>query len=91
MNKTELISKVAESTDVPKHYVEIVTDSLFESISRSVAVGEIVKVRNFGTFTTVRKSSRTGVNPRTKEPLEIPAHTAIRFVAGKDFKAEVNG
>jgi DNA-binding protein HU-beta len=90
MNKAELIDKIAKDTDVPKQYITIVVDSLFDSISRSIAIGESVKVRNFGTFATSVRSSRTGVNPRTKEPIQIPSHTAIRFVAGKELKAEVN-
>lgn len=91
MNKAELIDRIAEDTDVPKQYITIVADSLFDSIKQTIAVGESVKVRNFGTFTTIRRSSRMGVNPRTKQPLEIPAATAIKFVASKELTAEVNG
>jgi DNA-binding protein HU-beta len=90
MNKSELIDKIAKDTNVPKQYISIVADSLFDSISRSIAAGESVKVRNFGTFTISRRSSRTGRNPRTKEPLEIPAHTAVRFIAGEELKGAIN-
>ena len=91
MNKTELIAEVAELTRLPKAYVTEIADKLIDAIRDQIAGGEAVKIRNFGTFKPVKRLARTGVNPRTKEPIEIPSSTAIKFVAASQLTAEVNG
>jgi nucleoid DNA-binding protein len=91
MNKTKLIDEVAESTRLPKAHVAEIADKLINAISDQITSGGTVKIRNFGTFKLLRKRARTGTNPRTKEPLEIPAATAIKFVPAKELVAEVNG
>jgi DNA-binding protein HU-beta len=50
-----------------------------------------VQLVGFGTFEPKQRSARTGLNPQTKEPVEIPAATVPSFKAGKAFKDSVNG
>lgn len=90
MNKTQLIEEIAELTRLPKTHVTEVADKLIGVISDQIASGGSVKIRNFGTFKLLKRRARTGINPRTKEPLEIPPATAIKFVPAKELVREVN-
>jgi DNA-binding protein HU-beta len=91
MNKAELINEIATDTRLSKAHVAEITDKLIDTINTELVSGGTVKIRNFGTFKLLKKRARTGVNPRTKQPIEIPAATAIKFVPAKELVAEVNG
>ena len=87
MQKSELIRKVTEETGLPLSTVESVLNTTFLTIAESVASGEKVTIAGFGTFERKVRSARTGINPRTKEKVEIPESLAPTFKAGKSFKA----
>ena len=91
MNRKELISKVAEATDLTKKDATAAVDSVFAAIEEAVAAGDKVSIPGFGTFESKSHAARTGRNPRTKEAVEIPASTVPSFKAGKAFKEKVNG
>ena len=55
-----------------------------------MAAGEKVTLTGFGTFETVERSARTGINPATGEKILIPESKAVKFKAGKAFKEAVN-
>jgi DNA-binding protein HU-beta len=90
MNRTELVSRVAENTKISKRLIDEVTDELFDTIKDALISEDSVKIRNFGTFKTLRKVARTGVNPRTQESIEIPASVAIKFIAASQVVEELN-
>ena len=90
MNRTELVSRVAENTKISKRLIDEVTDELFDTIKDALISEDSVKIRNFGTFKTLRKVARTGVNPRTQESIEIPASIAIKFIAASQVVEELN-
>ena len=79
MNKTELIAAVAEKAGLTKKDVE-----------KAVAEKGKVQLIGFGTFEARTRNARTGKNPRTNEPIKIPAATVPAFKAGKAFKDAVN-
>ena len=66
-----------------------VVDGVFDHIVSHVAQGDRVVVSGFGSFATVERSARTGVNPQTGKPLAIKAHTAVKFKPGVAFKDAV--
>ena len=80
MNKTELIAAVAEKAGLTKKDVE----------KAEVAKKGKVQLIGFGTFEARTRNARTGKNPRTNEPIKIPAATVPAFKAGKAFKDAVN-
>lgn len=90
MNKTELIKEVAERTGETQAAVEKVINSTLDTITDTLAKKESVTLIGFGTFETRERAARKGINPQTKEPLEIPASTAAAFRAGKGLKDAVN-
>ncbi|HOK87972.1 MAG TPA: HU family DNA-binding protein [Fervidobacterium sp.] len=90
MNKKTLVNAVAEKTQLKKKDVKAVIDTLFETISESLEKGEKVQLVDFGTFEVKRMEGRTGVNPRTKAKIKIPARNVPKFRPGKVLKARVN-
>ena len=89
MNKTELIEKLAGACDLSKASANRVVDTFVEVVTKSLAGGGDVVLVGFGTFTTSRRSARTGRNPQTGEVINIPAATVPKFKAGKKLKDAV--
>jgi len=90
MNKTELIAAVAEKTDVTKKDAEKAVAAVLETVTDALAAGEKVQLVGFGTFEVRTREARTGKNPRTGEPVAIPASKVPAFKAGKALKDVVN-
>lgn len=89
MTKTDLVSAVAEKASVTKKDAGAVLDALIEEIIGAVKKGDRVQLVGFGTFELRERAARTGLNPQTKEQIEIPASKAPAFKAGKAFKDAV--
>lgn len=89
MNKAELTARVARDTRMTKVKAARVIDSLLEHVMRSLKKGERASLVGFGTFTVTRRRARTGRNPQTGTPIQIPARRVVRFTAGKTLKAEI--
>ena len=90
MNKSELIDAVAASADIPKAQAGRALDAVLESVTGSLAKGEQVVLVGFGTFSVKDRAARTGRNPQTGDPIDIPAATIPSFKAGKALKDAVN-
>lgn len=89
MTKTDLVSAVAEKVCVTKKDAGAILDALIEEIIGAVKKGDRVQLVGFGTFELRERAARTGLNPQTKEQIEIPASKAPAFKAGKAFKDAV--
>ena len=89
MNKSELISVVAEKADLTKKDTEKVVSAVFGSIEESLSKGEKVQVIGFGTFDVRARKEREGRNPATGETIQIPAVKVPVFKAGKALKDSV--
>ncbi|GAA0121106.1 MAG: HU family DNA-binding protein [Clostridium argentinense] len=90
MNKSELITSMAEKSGLTKKESEVALKAFIESVEEALGRGEKVQLVGFGTFETRERAARMGRNPRTKEEIEIPASKAPVFKAGKEFKDIVN-
>ena len=86
MNKTDLIAKVAERSDITKKDAEKIVTAVIDTIIETVAEGDKVQIVGFGTFEQRVRKEREGVDPRTREKLVIPASKVPAFKAGKSFK-----
>ena len=89
MTKTDLVSAVAKKAGVTKKDAGAVLDALIEENIGAVKKGDRVQLVGFGTFELRERAARTGLNPQTKEQIEIPASKAPAFKAGKAFKDAV--
>ncbi len=89
MNKTELINAVAEKAGLTKVDAKAALDATLGAISEALAKGEKVALLGFGTFAVNEKGARTGINPRTKEKIEIAARKTVKFKAGAELDNKV--
>lgn len=85
MNKTELINAVAEKANLSKAQAKAALDATLNTISEALLKEDKVALIGFGTFSVAEKPARTGINPRTKEKIEILARKAVKFKAGADL------
>lgn len=85
MNKTGLINAIAEKANLSKVQAKAALDATINTISEQLANGDKVALIGFGTFAVSEKTARTGINPRTKEKIEIPARKAVKFKAGAEL------
>ena len=90
MNKTELISSIAEKAELTKKDAEAALKAFTETVEEVLASGDKIQLVGFGTFETRERAAREGRNPRTKEPITIPASTVPVFKAGAVLKEKVN-
>lgn len=90
MNKQDLVSKVADSADISKQKAASAVDAVIEAIKGSLKAGDDVRLVGFGTFSVSQRAATTGRNPRTGEPIKIPASKQPKFRPGKELKEAVN-
>ncbi len=90
MTKTELISAVAQKTELSKKDSEKAVSAVIEAITEALTNGDKVSLVGFGTFEVKERAARKGVNPRTKETIDIPASKLPSFKAGKALKDAVS-
>jgi DNA-binding protein HU-beta len=89
MTKEELIAKMSASAGITKVAAGTALEAFTAAVSASLKKGHRVSLVNFGTFSVSKRKARTGRNPRTGEPLKIPAARVAKFSAGKELKAAV--
>ena len=83
MNKTELVSAMAERLGASKKHSEEALTVALDLITEALAEGEKVQLVGFGSFEVRERAPRIGRNPRTKEEVTIPASKAVQFKSGK--------
>lgn len=87
MNKTELIETIAQRTDLSKKDVQAVMDTFEDIAGDIVAKGkDTLTIPGFLKFEQTRRAARTGRNPQTGEPLQVPASNAAKVTAGSKLK-----
>jgi len=85
----DLITSVAEETELSRAKATEVVDAVFNAIEGALKKQDEVRLVGFGTFATAQRKAGTGRNPRTGEEMQIPASTTVRFKAGKGLKDAV--
>ncbi|MCS6999304.1 MAG: HU family DNA-binding protein [Bacteroidota bacterium] len=90
MNKAELVEAVAKTTGLSKAQAESALNATLHAIQASLAKGQHVSLVGFGTFAVAKRAARKGKNPRTGEPIKIPARKVARFKPGKALATVVN-
>ncbi len=90
MNKNDLVVAVAGDAGLSKAEAARAVESVFDSITTSLRRETEVRLVGFGTFTVARRKASQGRNPRTGEPISIPASKQAKFRAGKALKEAIN-
>ncbi|WWO98666.1 MAG: nucleoid-associated protein HU-alpha [Candidatus Dasytiphilus stammeri] len=89
MNKTQLIERIAEKSDLSKSQAKIALESTLASITECLKAGEMVQIIGFGTFKVNHRAERIGRNPQTGQEIKIAATNVPAFVSGKFLKEAV--
>ncbi|MBP1543548.1 MAG: HU family DNA-binding protein [Oscillospiraceae bacterium] len=89
MTKAELVTMVASKSGLSKKDTEKAIAGMIDTITETLAKGESIQLVGFGTFEVRDRAARTGINPRTKEKIEIAATKVPAFKAGRALKDAV--
>ena len=90
VNKGDLIDEVAKSIETTKAAAGKAVDAIFEGIAGALAKGDKVAIVGFGTFLVKKRNARVGINPKTKEKINIPAKKVPAFKPGSELKSKVH-
>ena len=91
LSKLELVTHVAEQTGATKIVTQKFVEAFLDGITGALSRGEDVRIIGFGTFSVQQTKAREGINPRTKEKIQIKASKRPTFKAGSELKTAVNG
>lgn len=89
MNKTDIISALAEKAEINKKDAEKALNAFINIITETLAKGDKVHLVGFGSFEVVERAARTGRNPQTGETMQISESKSPKFKAGKALKDAV--
>ena len=90
MTKAELVEDVARAAELTKKDAERLVEIVFESIIDTLNSGEKIELRGFGSFRVRERGARRGRNPKTGDPVDIPAKRVPYFKPGKELKELIN-
>jgi DNA-binding protein HU-beta len=89
--KADLVDHVFDNVDgLTKKQAGEAFEAVFGFISKTLSGGDRVQIAGFGTFSVTARAARKGLNPKTKEPIDIPASNNVKFKSGKQLKESVN-
>ena len=90
MTKAELIEDVSRAVEMSRKDSEIIVETIFGSIVKSLHAGDKIEIRGFGSFRTRQRKPRIGRNPKTGARVDVPAKKIPYFKPSKELKDLVN-
>jgi len=90
MNRSDLINALKEEANLSRKDSERIVDTFFQTITETLASGERVEIRGFGSFTVKKYKPYTGRNPKTGVQIRVPAKKLPFFKVGKELKEMVD-
>ena len=91
MTKADLIDEVSRAVEMSRKDSEVIVETVFDSIVKTLRSGDKIEIRGFGSFRTRERKSRVGRNPKTGARVEVPAKKIPFFKPSKELKDVVNG
>jgi len=89
LSKSDLVKRLSEKTSSTQKEAEAHLNAFLEVVRDALHTGEEVKIVGFGAFSVQETAPREGVNPRTREKIQIPAGKRVKFSAGKELQDAV--
>ena len=89
MTKKEIVTKIADKTDIKQIDVKKVVQMTLDIVIESLSTGGTVELRNFGIFKVKSRKARLGRNPKTGTSVDIPEKKVVTFKAGLVMKDKV--
>jgi len=90
ISKSDIIVKIAKDGKITQTAAKVVIDAALEAIKAELIAGNKVSLFGFGTFDIRERAAREGINPATKEKIQIPAKKSVGFKATKKLKEAMN-
>lgn len=90
MNKSDLVDRVVEKTNVPRKRIEAVVNLVFEAMTLALTRDDRIEIRGFGSFVSKHYRARPGRNPRTGATIPVPAKRVPFFKVGKELRERVD-
>ena len=91
MTKADLVEEVARVVEVTRKDSEVIVETIFNSIVKSLHGGDKIEIRGFGSFRTRQRQGRIGRNPKSGEQVQVPPKTIPFFKPSKELRDVVNG
>ena len=86
MNKKELVEQVAEQASLSRSKAEQTVNAFIHHTQERLAMGDVVQLIGFGTFSVADRAARKGRNPQTGQEIHIPACKLPQFKPGSKFR-----
>lgn len=90
ISKSQIIDKICQDGKISKTAAKIVVDAALEAIKAELVAGNKVSLFGFGSFDVRERAAREGINPATKEKIQIAASKGVAFKATKSLKEAMN-
>ena len=90
MTTADLIEEVSRLAELTRKDSEVIVDTIFDSVVRSLRVGDKIEIRGFGSFRTRQRKPRIGRNPKTGAKVDVPAKRVPFFKPSKELRDLVN-
>lgn len=90
LNKQELVSAISNKTKYSKTEISAIVDVCFDMMGSALKKGEKVQMVNFGSWRRYKRKARLGRNPKTGQPLNIPAKNVVKFSTGNELMDIIN-
>ncbi len=89
MRKSDLINNISDKTGIPKVDVLVTLETMFKEVKDSLANGQNIYIRGFGSFITKKRAAKIGRNIKRNIAVEIPEHFIPAFKPAKEFMLDV--
>ena len=89
MNKTQLIEKIADEANASKSEAQKFFEAFTEVVQSELKEGNQIQITGFGKFYVQERDARQGINPQTKQRINIPASKVPKFTAGNALKDHI--
>ena len=89
MNKGQLVDHMAKAAGISKSAAERALNGFMDAVTDALSKDDKVTLVGFGTFSVVKRNARTGRNPSTGKPIEIPAKKVVKFKPGSRLAESV--
>jgi len=90
MNKSELIEALAQEINIPLRESDSITNMVLDSMAQTLADGDSIEIRGFGSFVVREYGSYQGRNPKTGEKIKVTPKKLPFFKVGKELRERVN-
>lgn len=86
MTKKEIVKQIADDVDLTQVQIKTVVQKTFDAIIHTIATKKRIELRNFGVFEVKERAPRKARNPRTGEPVDVPAKKVVVFKPGRKME-----